>query len=333
MKMRILFMAPYLGLKELAMSILDEYEGIQIDVYKGNYEEGPKLLKKLKADENYSAIITRGGTVEACKNVVTIPLIEIYISAFDIIRILKLSQGYKGKKIFLAYPSIVKSFKQLSELMDHDLESQCYFEHREVRAIIEQLKKEGYELVIGDNIVYQTAQELGMNSMLLTSGIESVRSAIDEAVRLCNALSKDKVQTAPYNHYIDDKERERDHIDNFVRILNSNEMSPSFVHTVFPQTILSQISELSNTSLPTIITGEDGMCKNDVGYLCCCYGPQKRKTSVFVSCYSIPMDYNYDLLDKVIRSHLYDEGGTLFLEDIDQLCKEGQKKIIDILKS
>lgn len=332
MKMRILFIAPYLGLKELAMSVLDEYEGIQIDVYKGNYEEGPKLLKKLEAEENYNAIITRGGTVEACKNVVTIPMIEIYINAFDIIRILKLSQGYKGKKIFLAYPSIAKSFKQLSELMDHDLESQCYFEHREVKAIIEQLKKAGYELVIGDNIVYQTAQELGMNSMLLTSGIEGVRNAIDEAVRLCNALSKDKVQAAPYNHHIDDKEIERDPIDKFVRILNPKEMSPSMVHTVFPQTVLSQISELSNTSLPTIITGEDGMCKNDVGYLCCCYSPQKRKTSVFVSCYSIPTDYNYDLLDNVIRSHLSDDGGTLFLEDIDQLCKEGQKKIIDILK-
>ncbi|HEX9025998.1 MAG TPA: sigma-54-dependent transcriptional regulator, partial [Clostridium sp.] len=81
-----------------------------------------------------------------------------------------------------------------------------------------------------------------------------------------------------------------------------------------------------------IITGEDGMCKSDVGYLCCCFSPQKRKSLICVSCYSVPEDYNYDLLDSIIMEHLWNEGGTLFLEDIDQLSKEGQKKITDILK-
>jgi len=154
MKMKILFIAPYLGLKELAMSILDEYENIHIDVYQGNYEKGPRLLKKLNADEKYDAIITRGGTVETCKKVTTMPIIEVYINAFDILRILKLSEGYSGKKVFLAYPSIVNSFKQLSELMGFSIESQCYFEHKNIRSIIEDLKKENYELIIGDNTVY-----------------------------------------------------------------------------------------------------------------------------------------------------------------------------------
>lgn len=100
MKMRILFIAPYLGLKELAQSVLDEYKDIQIDVYQGNYEKGPKLLNELKSHENYSAIISRGGTVETCKKVTTTPIIEVYINAFDILRILKLSEGYNGEKFF-----------------------------------------------------------------------------------------------------------------------------------------------------------------------------------------------------------------------------------------
>jgi len=332
MTMRILFIAPYLGLKELVVSLLGEYENIQIDVYQGNYEKGPKLLKKLNAVEKYNAIITRGGTVATCKKVTTIPIIEVYITAFDILRILKLSQGYKGKKLFLAYPSIVKSFKQLSELMGYSIEVQCYFDHKEVTSIIEKLKEEDYELVIGDNIVYETAQNLGMNSILLTSGIEGVRSAIDAGVRLCNAISKYKHEIVEFDDYIEDEKIEKNNVDKFIRILDADEISPSFVHTVFPQTILFQISELSNTSLPTIITGEDGMCKSDVGYLCCCYSPQKRKSLICVSCYSIPGDYNYDLLNNIITEHLWNEGGTLFLEDIDQLSRDGQKKLTAILK-
>ncbi|OOM76211.1 propionate catabolism operon regulatory protein [Clostridium puniceum] len=332
MNMKILFIAPYLGLKELVLSILDEYKDIQIDVYQGNYEKGPTLLKKLHADEKYTAIITRGGTVETCKKITTTPIIEVYINAFDILRILKLSEGYNGKKIFLAYPSIVNSFKQLSELMGYSMESQCYFEHKNIRSIIEYLKKENYELIIGDNIVYETAQELGINSILLTSGIESVRSSIEEAVRLCKALSKHNEQIIESDYYIDNQKIKEDNVDKFITIFNSNEISPRLIDTVFPQTILSQISELSNTSLATIIIGEDGMCKSDVGYLCCCFGPQKRKSLVCVSCYLMPEYYNYSLLDSIIMKYLWNDGGTLFLEDIDQLCKEGQKKISTILK-
>ncbi len=332
MKIKILFIAPYLGLKELAQSVSDEYKDIQIDIYQGNYEKGPKILLELKTNEKYSAIITRGGTVESCKKVTTTPIVEVYINAFDILRILKLSEGYNGKKIFLAYPSIVQSFRQLSELMGYSLESQCYFKHKNIKSIIEALKKENYDLIIGDNMVYETAHELGINSILLTSGIESVKSAIEEAVRLCNAISKDQYQTVEFSNLIDDKKIEKDNLAKFIRILDSHEISPSLVHTVFPQTILSQISELSNTSLPTIITGEDGMCKSDIGYLCCCYSPQKRKKLICLSCYLVPEGYNYDLLDGVIMEHLGNEGGTLFLEDIDKLCKEGQKKISNILK-
>ncbi len=75
--MKVLFLAPYLWLKELVLSILDEYKDIQIDVYQGNYEKGPKLLKELNADEKYDAIITRGGTVETCKKVTKKLIMEV----------------------------------------------------------------------------------------------------------------------------------------------------------------------------------------------------------------------------------------------------------------
>ncbi|EKQ56782.1 MULTISPECIES: sigma-54-dependent transcriptional regulator [unclassified Clostridium] len=332
MKIKILFLAPYLGLKDLVMSILDEYKDIQIDVYQGNYEKGPKLIQELKAEKNYNAIITRGGTAEICRKITKLPIIEVYINAFDILRILKLSQGYQGKKIFLAYPSISKSFKQLSEFLGYSIESQCYNQHKDINNIIDELKNESYELVIGDNTVYETAQEFGINSILLTSGIEGVRSAIDEAIRLCNAIVKDKEKALEVNDYIDDKNLDDGSTHDFIQIFKGHEISPSHIHTVFPQTILSQIIELSNTPLPTIITGEDGMCKSDVGYLCTCYGPQKRKNLLCVGCYLISEDYDYDLLNNVIIEHLYNEGGTLFLEDIDTLNKEGQKKIANILK-
>lgn len=58
----------------------------------------------------------------------------------------------------------------------------------------------------------------------------------------------------------------------------------------------------------------------------------RKKKLICVSCYSIPQNYNYDLLENIIMKYLWNDGGTLFLEDIDQLCKDGQKNITNILK-
>ena len=332
MKPKILFIAPYLGLKEMAMQVSEQYKEVEIDVYQGNYEVGPKLLRRLNADKNYHAIVTRGGTVEACKGITTLPIIEIAINAFDIIRTIKLLEGYEGKTIILAYPSIIKAFEKMSMFLNRPVELMSYSERNQVVRIIEELRKENYDLIVGDNIVYETAQQIGMNSMLLTSGEESVTSAIEEGIRLCQAVCKEEVSIT--HDHEDNQEQVVDKIDlqNFISTYKGNEISPSFIHTVLPQTMLTQIVAFSQTTLPTIITGEHGTCKNEIGYLCCCYGPYKRQALMTINCCLIPESYNYALLEPMIMEHLGDKGGTLFLEDIDKLCKSGQKKLIDLLK-
>lgn len=331
--MKILFMAPYKGMKELAESISSEYEKeVKIDIYEGNYEKGPKIIKELiKSKRDYSVVITRGGTVKACSKVIDIPIIDININAFDIIRSLKLCEGYTGKKIFLAYPSLVHSFETLSNLLGYDINSKSYDKYEDVKDIIENLKNEDYDLVIGDNIVYKTAQEYGLNSILFTSGAESIRSAIEEGVRLTKALNQGK-KVLEVEEECTYEMREKLNVYDSIKIYEENEISPSLVQTVFPNNILVKIQEFSNTSIPTIITGPDGMCKNDAGYLCCAYGSKKRKKLLCVSCYTIGEDYNYEYLNNIIKEQLWNNGGTVFFEDIDTLPKEGQKELIKILK-
>lgn len=88
-------------------------------------------------------------------DVLEVPIIEVYINAYDIIRILRLAEGYRWKKIFLAYPSIVNSFKQLSEFMGYELESKSYFQHKEVKEI----KKSGF-LKDQSNIIFNFILDL-----------------------------------------------------------------------------------------------------------------------------------------------------------------------------
>lgn len=329
---RILILAPYAGLKELAAAVAEEYPEAYIQVHLGNYLNGPQLLLELNAAEHFDAVITRGGTVDACRRVSPIPVIEMPVNAFDMIRVIQLSAGYTGQKALLAYPNIVRSFAQLSDLLGYAVPAASYREHREVHELVLSLKNDGCELVVGDQIVYQTAQELGMHSILLTSGAEAVRSAIEEAIRWTTALSHQKQAVPSFAHPVKVMGNSSVFADDAILVVPKEELLPSAVHTVFPPEVMLQLTEWSDTPLPTIITGEEGMCKDDAGFLCCCFGSAKRKRLVRVSCGSITDTGVFSRLDGLLEELLPEGELTLFLEDITGLWPEGQQQLLPLLK-
>lgn len=337
----LLLITPYPGLKEIALSVMEEYGYRDIDVYVGNYQKAPELIQTLNAEQNYEAIITRGGTVNICRLVTNLPVIEIRITAFDILRILKLAEGYSGKKAFLASENLTEEFSRFSSLMESDVEAFSYREHAQAEMLVNGLKQDGYELIIGDHIVYNLALEQGMNSMLLTSGPEALRDAVEEAERLCHHLRNVRNDEMvcqsgqkPVRSFLPVRQiPERwQEIYNLLIVRQINTMSAGDVHTVFPKSQLQMIKDYSQTPFPTIISGRDGTCKNDAGYLCCCFGRKKKGVYVRLDCCAVSENQDFGMLDEVLEDLFQTEGGILFLEDIDRMKAEVQKKMVRILR-
>ena len=346
-----LLIAPYPGLKEVALSVIEEYGYEGIDVYVGNYQKGPALLRQLNADRNYEAVITRGGTVGVCQAVTRRPVIEIRITAFDILRILKLAEGYAGKKAFLASENLTEEFKRFDALMESGVETFAYKAHAQVPALVQHLRQEGYELVIGDFIVYNNAMEQGMNSMLITSGKEGVRDAIEEARRLSAFLKNGSEPSFPARlgeeegqdeGSVDNKVKERcQEINRYVIVKPLKELSPADVHTVFPKSQTNLMKDYSKTPFPTIISGLDGCCKDDAGYLCCCYGSncssdnrsKKKGVLIRLDCHAASEIRDFGLLEEFLEEKFQLDGGVLFLEDIDQMETGAQKSLVKILRN
>ncbi|MBT9776944.1 sigma-54-dependent transcriptional regulator [Clostridium sp. MCC353] len=337
----LLLITPYPGLKEVALAVVEEYGYKDIDIYVGNYQKAPELIRALNADQKYEAVITRGGTVNVCRTVTRLPVIEIRITAFDILRILKLAEGYTGKKAFLASENLTEEFSRFGSLMESDVDAFSYNEHAQVEGLVGVLKQQGYELIIGDHIVYNSALEMGMNSMLLTSGPEGVRDAVEEAERLCLHLrNAKKGETAgphrrePAPVFPADREMPTrwQEVSNLLIVSRISQMSAGDVHTVFPKSQLEMIKDYSRTPFPTIISGRDGTCKNDAGYLCCCFGRKKKGVFIRLDCCAVSENQDFGLLDEALDALFGTEGGILFLEDIDRMKTEAQKKMVRILR-
>ena len=115
------------------------------------------------------------------------PVIEITTSVYDMLCSLRNAQGYTGKIAVVGHSNITERARQLAEIMQYDIVVCPIHDNADIRWEILRLKQEGCNLILGDNVSQHSAEELGLNSMLITSGEQSVQDALDEAVRLVRA--------------------------------------------------------------------------------------------------------------------------------------------------
>ena len=72
----------------------------------------------------------------------------------------------------------------LRDIMQYDFKMRTIRSGAECEACLRQLRDEGIQVIAGDMISVTCAQKLGMNGLLILSGIESVEAAIDSAVEI-----------------------------------------------------------------------------------------------------------------------------------------------------
>lgn len=182
-KMQILVIAPYSGLKEVFLTVSKEYENVEISVREGNLTEGLEIANDI-GNQNYDVIISRGGTTMLIARKIEKPVVDLKISAFDMLRIIKITENFSGKMAIVGFPNIANCAHLVSELLNYPIDIFTINTQDEVERCLSRLRGEGYQLIIGDVVTLEMSQKMGMNGVLLTSGEECVRQAIDEAVQI-----------------------------------------------------------------------------------------------------------------------------------------------------
>jgi len=154
----------------------------------GDLAAGAELADSVQ-DIGYDVIISRGGTAEMIEKIAHIPVIEIRLSEYDMIRAIKLAQNYSGRFAIVGFPNITKCTDIICDLLQCKIDTFTINSVDEVSECIANMHKMGYRLLVGDAVTVSTARQFRMNGILITSGKESINAAFDEAVKLCNAIS------------------------------------------------------------------------------------------------------------------------------------------------
>lgn len=188
-KTSILAIVPYEGLKDQMTALANERKDIDLTVYVGDMEEGFAISQSLHVS-SFDAVLSRGATAESIRRAVTVPVIDITPSVLDVLRCIRLAQSFNGSFAIMSHRSITNNIEKVFELLERPLKVFTIpdtVDSNDIAKQVLEIKQQGISLLIGGVRTASIARQLGMESILIPSGQESILLAFDMAVRMHQA--------------------------------------------------------------------------------------------------------------------------------------------------
>lgn len=190
-KIRILGIAPYDGMRTAMERAAEAYPQIQLDAYTGDLEAGVAIVQQTPPN-TYHCVISRGGTAALIRKVTDLPVVDINISVYDVLRTMKLAQNYTSLYAIVGFPSITEPAHTLCSLLGYDLDILTVHSADEVTNTLQRLQEGGYRMVVCDMVTHTVARQLGLDAFLITSGMESLHTALDQALSISEWYSQQR---------------------------------------------------------------------------------------------------------------------------------------------
>lgn len=180
---RILGIAPYEGMHTAMDRAAAAYPNVQLDVFTGDLDVGVAIVQSMSPN-SYDCIISRGGTAELIRQVTDLPVVEIQLSVYDVLSTMKLAENYSNRYAIVGFPSITEPAHTLCDLLGYQLDILTVHGADEATETLERLKKDGYRMVVCDMVTHTIARKMELDAFLITSGVESLHAAIDQAINI-----------------------------------------------------------------------------------------------------------------------------------------------------
>ncbi|WP_121610845.1 sigma-54-dependent transcriptional regulator [Mesobacillus foraminis] len=178
MKIKVLFIAPYPALTVLAEECGREIEDMEIDVKVANLEAAIPIAQSAEQD-GYDVIISRGGTARLMEEETSLPIIDVHVSGYDMLRVLTLANDFPGNKAIVGFSNITLGAKTITDILDFPTEVFTVEVAEEVEPLVRRLKEEGFHVIMGDVVTVNAADRHGLEGILIQSGREAIFDAFD----------------------------------------------------------------------------------------------------------------------------------------------------------
>lgn len=193
MKIKTLFIAPYPAM----IPLIEECRGIEDDldikIEIGNLGHALPYVRNAEADGT-EMIISRGGTAKLIEQETNIPVIDVQVSGYDMLRVLTLANDFPGKKAIVGFSNITLGAKTITDILDIGIEVFTVAKEEEVEALVFDLKSNGFELIMGDVVTVEAAAKFGLEGILIQSGREAIFDSFYKVKSVYHSFRKKQME-------------------------------------------------------------------------------------------------------------------------------------------
>ena len=197
---RIALIAPFPKLAELGEEVCIELDE-ELDIMVGDMLEGVKNAQN-SIKKGAQAIISRGGTAIAIRETVNVPVIEIAVTGYDLMRAIIAARKISDSIGVVGYKNIVYGVAAIREIMGINLKEYMINSDEDMDDVITQISGEGIEIVVGDVIAVRKASQKGLLTVLVHSGREAISQAISEARKTVEIINNEREKIDEFNTLI-----------------------------------------------------------------------------------------------------------------------------------
>ncbi|OIQ50562.1 Arginine utilization regulatory protein RocR [Pseudodesulfovibrio hydrargyri] len=183
---KIAVIAPLRDIYDTALEIVEEQGFTNVEVILGSMHEGLDKARQCVLS-GAAVLVSRGGTYRMIREELDVPVVEIKVSAYDIIESLSpMARNYEAVGV-VGYNNVVEGFDVLKKLLPMKIVKVELQQESDIPQAIEKYKDMGIGTFIGDANVKLVSEGLGRPCVEITSQKDSVLTAVREARRVFRA--------------------------------------------------------------------------------------------------------------------------------------------------
>lgn len=178
----IALIAPYDKLSDLALHARARYP-MPITVLQGDLSDGVAAARQALA-QGARIIVSRGGTARMIAEELGIQVVEIRISAYDVLRT-ALDLGDFGRPVaIVGFDQFVESVQPVYELLKAPFALFSIQRAEELPNVMAEIRRRGLGRVVGDAVSTQVAANHDLEVRLIETGPQAVHEALEKALAI-----------------------------------------------------------------------------------------------------------------------------------------------------
>ncbi|MCB2039785.1 MAG: PrpR N-terminal domain-containing protein, partial [Rhodoferax sp.] len=174
----------YRQIREFAAPVLVEYaDRAHIDVVDGTFEEALRIAQQRASQGLVDVFVSAGSNASILRAGLQTPVATIQLGGFDLLQALIRARAIADRVGVVTYGQTLHALDDVKDLLNIEIIQHAYHTPDDARARVEQLRQDGFRVIVGSSLVVDLAEQAGLHGLLAYS-LSSIRRAFDDAIEL-----------------------------------------------------------------------------------------------------------------------------------------------------